>query len=182
MDNNWVWLGAGGVILVALLATSKSSEKRDASSGYVSDTDLTNTARMLISETGFLRDPNEMAAIVQVAINRANARGVPLSKVVVPAIVPAWNNSPKYAALFAAAASNQRLPAAKAFVADVLMGKWPNRIGNRRMFVHPSGQPVPPCASSAKAPRLDVSTFAGERCLPPWALVNPVRVGGAQFA
>lgn len=46
------------------------------------------------------------------------------------------------------------------------------------MFVHPSGMPKPPCGKN----RIASSTFAGERCLPAWALQNSKVVGGALFA
>lgn len=138
---------------------------------------------MLITETGFRRDPTEMAAIVQVAINRARARGVSLGTVVRPKAppgTPAWNNSDKYEELFDYAAKNPRLALAKAFVAEVLRGQRSSPVGPRKHFVHPAAMPVPPCISTERAPRTAVDTFAGTRCLPPWSPY--LRIGGALFA
>ena len=124
-----------------------------------------------------------MASIVQVAINRALARNVTLSQVVTPNIQPQWNNSDTFAALFSRAARNPNLAAAKAFVVEVLENKHPNYIGARKHFVHPAAKGFDlPCVSTQRTPRVLAQTFAGQRCLPPWALTNPLKVGGAKFS
>jgi len=163
MDNKWLWVGAGGLLFVAFLATSKSED------------DVSLLARMLITETGLNKSKAEMSQIVWVALNRARKRGVPMSKVVVPGIRPAWNNGDVYARRFRDASDNPKFAAAKAFVVEVLQGKHPQTIGNRTSFVHPANKIFnPPCA--------DKRVLSGGRCLPAWVLNNPVKVGSAQFA
>lgn len=174
-SKHWWMAGAAVGVGVLLLASRKTVSTGEEIS--TADADIDNTARMLIAETGFSRDKQEMAQIVWVAINRARGRGFSLSKVTVPPGVPTWNGGSAYRTRFNNADSDPRFPAARAFVASVLAGEWPELIGGRRMFVHPSGMPTPPCASN----RVAASTTAGTRCLPEWALNGKV-VGGALFA
>lgn len=132
-------------------------------------------AHMLIAETSFSRDKNEMAQIVFVAINRAKKYGVSLAEVVIPPGTPVWNNGAPYRSRFDGAMRNVRYDAALAFVDAVLAGKYKN--GGYTAFVHPTGMPEPPCSAS----RVVANTFAGTRCLPSWALGGKV-VGGAMFS
>jgi hypothetical protein len=171
------WLLVGGAVGIGLLLLSSSKTSPTGNEVVTVDADLDNLARMLIAETGFARDKNEMAQIVWVAINRARGRGKTLSQVTVPPGDPNWNGSALYRQRFYAADQNPRFDAARNFCSEVLSGKWPEVIGGRRMFVHPSGMPVPPCAAN----RVPSSTTAGTRCLPEWALNGKV-VGGAIFA
>lgn len=168
------WLGGATVGLFLL------SSRRTFSTGAeisVNAADLDNTARMLIAETGFNRDKNEMAQIVWVAINRARKQGKNLSQITVPPGSPVWNTGALYKQRFVNAHNSSRFATARAFVREVLAGKWPELIGGRTKFVHPSGMPVPPCASN----RVATATLAGQRCLPTWALNGKV-VGGALFS
>jgi outer membrane murein-binding lipoprotein Lpp len=174
-SKHWMAVGAAVGVGVLLLASRKTEPKGNEIS--TSNSDLDNTARMLIAETGFNRDKNEMAQIVWVAINRSRGRKVSLSQVTIPPGIPVWNGGAAYRTRFYNADSDPRFPAAKAFVASVLAGEWPELIGGRRMFVHPSGMPTPPCASN----RVAAPSIAGTRCLPTWALNGKV-VGGALFA
>lgn len=172
------WLAAGAAIGVGFLLFSS---RKTAQTGNEVDPgwgDIDNLSRMLIAETGFSLDRNEMAQIVWVAINRARGRGVSLSKVTFPPGFPIWNEGPAYRERFRNAHNNPRFAAAKEFVASVLAGQWPELIGGRRHFVHPGRMPTPPCASN----RVASSTDFGMRCLPTFALNNPKVVGKAVFA
>jgi hypothetical protein len=176
------WLLGGGAVALVLLVGSKAQAA--LMPGFSTrEADLDALATMLITETSFAHTKAEMAQIVNVAINRSRKWGVPISKVVAgpsPAAGRnAWNGSANYKALFARAPSNPRWPEARAFVAEVLDGGYPN-IG-AKAFIHPGGMPTPPCVSTAKAPRVQSSTLAGERCIPPWAVGGRV-VGKGMFA
>ncbi len=131
-------------------------------------------AHMLIAETSFSRDKNEMAQIVFVAINRAKKYGVSIADVVTPPGTPVWNTGSPYRSRFDGAMRNVRYDAALAFANEVLAGKYKN--GGYTSFVHPSGMPAPPCSAN----RVASATNAGSRCLPTWA-VNGKTVGGAVF-
>ena len=170
------WWLVGGAIGAGVLLLSSRKTVSTGNEVSASGADLDNLARMLIAETSFASDKNEMAQIVWVAINRARGRGVSLSKVTVPPGFPVWNDKALYRRRFYAADQNSKFAAARAFAADVLAGQWPELIGGRRTFVHPSGMPTPPCASN----RVASSTIAGTRCLPPWSIGGKV-VGGALF-
>lgn len=131
---------------------------------------------MLIAETDFARDRNEMAQIVFVAINRARKYGNTIENVATPPGKPVWNNSSAYRTRFEDAPGNARWPAARAFAAQVMSGLVYKNSG-ATLFVHPTGLKGPPCSS----PFVVTSTFAGQRCLPTWA-VNGKVIGGAMFA
>ncbi len=176
MQRKHRWL-VGGVIGAGLLLISSRKTSSTGTEISASSADIDNVARMLIAETSFARDKNEMAQIVWVAINRARGRGKTLSQVTVPPGDPVWNGSSLYRERFNMAKANPKFAAAREFVGAVLDGVWPEVIGGRRMFVHPSGMPTPPCASN----RSPAATNAGTRCLPTWALNGKV-VGGAIFA
>lgn len=137
--------------------------------------DVSELARMLIAETSAAKSAPEMAQIVWVALNRARNRGVSPGSVVSPDLETGiWNNGALYRQRYESAHVHKNFPKAKAFVQEVLAGMHPQTIGNRKGFVHPAAMPVPPCASN----RIE---YQG-RCLPHWATVNPVKVGGALFA
>jgi len=177
MDKNWVWAGIGGGILVALLATSR--RKDYAQLKGVSDGDIENTARTLLSEAF---GKAESASIVQVAINRARNRNTTLSDVVAAGSNSTWNDSDLFAALVSRAKRDPRFQAAKDFVIEVLNNQHPNPSGERKHFVHPAAKGfAPPCATNGR-PRVLVQTFAGDRCLPPWAVTNQIKVGAAIFS
>lgn len=177
MNRNWVWAGIGGGVLVALLATSRRKDYPQLKG--VSDGDIENMARTLLSEA-FGRA--ESASIVQVAINRALNRNTTLSDVVAAGGNSTWNDSALFAALVSRAKQDPRLPAAKKFVIEVLNGQHPNPIGEHKHFVHPAAKGfAPPCSTQGR-PRVLVQTFAGERCLPPWAITKQIKVGSAVFS
>lgn len=172
------WLAAGAAVGVGVLLLASRKTAPTGNEISPSNSDVDNAARMLIAETDFSRDKNEMAQIVWVAINRSRGRKVSLSQVTIPPGIPVWNGGSAYRTRFYNADSDPRFPAARAFVASVLAGEWPELIGGRRMFVHPSGMPTPPCESN----RVATPTASGTRCLPVWALKNGKVVGGALFA
>jgi len=168
-DNSKQMLMAGGVaILVTLLFRRATHSPED-------DTDA--LTRMLITETDFARNTTEMAQIVYVAINRARKWGVDITDVVNPSgsgVPVAWNRGSAYRTRFDNAKNNPRWAAARVFVQKVQAGSYANY--GATSFVHPSGMPKPPCSSGVAT-----STFAGDRCIPTWA-VNGRVVGGAMFA
>lgn len=140
------------------------------------ESDLNSLTRMIIAETGFARDEDEMAQIVFVALNRADLYGKSPAEIVDPAgRAPAWNASAKYEALFEDALSSPRWDAAQSFVAQLLGGGGSNR--GYTKFVHPGAMPEPPCTSG----RVEAETTYGTRCLPEW-IVEGNEVGGALFA
>ncbi len=169
-------LAAAGVLL--LTTRAKAATGGFFQSGR--DADLDALASMLISETSFAHGKDEMAQILNVAINRSRAWGVPIPKVVAgPSPAPgrnAWNGSATYKALFARAPNHARWFQARAFAQEVLDGAYPN-IG-AMAFIHPGGMPTPPCSGSN---RVEAATIAGQRCIPPWSVGGRV-VGKGMFA
>lgn len=173
--KKWIGGGAGAAFLLWLLARQKS----DAPPGGGGDIEA--MARMLLTETDLALGPDEMAQIVWVAVNRAKKWGVSLAEVVTPPGSPrAWNTGAVYAQRFAAASSSSRWTQALAFVQDVIAGRVvPNR--GYTLFVHPQRMPLPPCVSTPSAPRVEMSTVYGTRCLPSW-IAQGTQVGRALFA
>jgi Flp pilus assembly protein TadG len=167
MTNRTKWLlgGLAGSIALWLAVNTKRS---------LSDADA--LAHMLIAETGFNRDKNEMTQIVFAAINRAKKYGVTPAATVIPPGTPTWNGGALYRDRFDDAPNNKRYADAKAFVQAVLSGKSPYKNNGYTSFVHPGGMPVPPCSGN----RLETDTVSGKRCLPEWVLSGKV-VGGAMF-
>jgi hypothetical protein len=176
------WWIVGGAVGIGLLLLASSKTSSTGNEVVTSDADLDNLARMLIAETTFARAPDEMAAIVQIAINRARKRGVSISRVLIPPGRPMqWNGEPDYARSYYAADNHPRFAAARAFAAAVLAGERSNPIGGRTQFVHPGRMPKPPCKPNRTW--TDTGDIAGPRCLPDWILTsNQTRVGGALFA
>ncbi len=163
--TKWLLGGLAGSIALWLLVNAKKS---------LNDVDA--LAHMLIAETGFSRDKNEMAQIVFAAINRAKKYGTTPAAVVIPPGSPVWNGGALYSDRFYDAESNKRYGEAKTFVQAILSGKSTYKNSGYTSFVHPGGMPVPPCSGN----RLDTDTISGKRCLPEWALSGKV-VGGAMF-
>lgn len=176
------WAVGGG--LLALLVLSSRSKAALAPSGgtfWSSEQDLDALASMLIVETGFVRDKNEMAQIVFVALNRSRNHGKPVRDIVAPwQRNPLWNSGADYKRLFEAARNNARWDAARDFAQAVLTGAYKNL--GATAFVHPGRMPVPPCAAcTPKRCLVATSTSAGTKCIPDWA-VNGRVIGGAMFA
>lgn len=148
--------------------------------------ELDGTTRLLLAETSFIRPKDEMIGIVQVAVNRAKKTGDLLS-VVVPPGRPNWNNSDKYRARWINSVKYRQWAKCKDFVKKVLDGGFPNRIGDRTMFLHPHGMKRPneenrECKDNRNSKYL-VSTTAGRRCLPKWSTGSGVVViDGARFS
>lgn len=150
----------------------------NAAVGGYSEEDVTNAARMLMAETAMRRDPQEQAAILWVAINRAKrAHGgklIPgaLTRVLYRPGVPTWNGSGRYQQLFDDASRHTaRFARAKEFARQILDGRaYPNKIGPRRHFVHPGG--MRRCAASDVGKefgrKVCTQTTAGPRLLPKW--------------
>jgi hypothetical protein len=165
------------------------------------DADVEAVARMLLAETDFARDCDEMAQIIWVAINRAKNSGNTLSEVVNPPGRPNWNGHSSYRDRFYKDWGAQRFEATKAFVEAVLTGNpavtsrgpcepkvFSNMIGTRAFFLHPTGMPTcdnvgGECGNS----RVCTQTFAGPRCLPIWnvdatSAQGVLTVGKARFS
>ncbi len=162
--------------LIAIGSLFLASKARAASPAFQRERDLDALASMIIAETDFARDRNEMAQIMFVAINRAKKYGYTIEEVATPPGKPVWNGGVAYRERFDDAPSSSRWPAARVFAAQVLSGQLFRNSG-ALAFVHPSGMPAPPCSSS----RVATNTIAGTRCLPQWA-VNGKVIGGAMFA
>jgi hypothetical protein len=174
MKRGW-WL-AGGAAALLLLASRSKAALAPSGTYWSSEKDLDALASMLITETGFARDKNEMAQIVFVALNRSRNHGKPVRDIVAPSQrAPVWNSGSVYKSRFEAAENDPRWSDARKFAQDVLAGAYRNL--GATAFVHPSGMPVPPCSSS----RVATNTIAGTRCLPGWAVGGRV-IGGAMFA
>ena len=166
---------AGGIAAtLALLLVTRRARAALPSPGGLGDLDA--LTRMLIAETGFARDEDEMAQIVFVALNRADRYGKTVAEIVDPSgRSPTWNMGERYLERFEDAPRNPRWDAAQGFVSEVLGGGYRNL--GATSFVHPGGMPEPPCSGD----RIATSTEYGERCLPPW-IVEGTLVGGALFA
>jgi hypothetical protein len=171
------WVIGGGAAVLLLLFSKKAEAALPVDDRDEPGRDLDALADMLITETGFNRDKNEMAQIVWVAANRSRKYRKPIYNIVDPGgRFPAWNAGPVYRQRFEAAQANSRWDAARAFAKSVLSGAYRN-LGHSA-FVHPGGMPTPPCSSN----RVATSTgYYGMRCLPQWAVGGQV-VGGALFA
>jgi len=173
------WAVGGGLAILGLLVLASRSKATLAPPGNVvwaSEADLDALANMLIAETSFARNKNEMAQIVFVALNRSRDYGKAVQDIVSPAQrSPTWNSGADYKRLFESARTNPRWNAARGFSENVLAGAYQNL--GATAFVHPAAMSTPPCSSN----RVATSTFAGTRCLPSWAVGGRV-VGGAMFA
>jgi len=141
----------------------------------LSDADVDAMTRMLAAETDLARGQDEMVGIAQVAINRSHHSGNSIYDVVTPPGRPNWNGSSAYLRRYNDAHLNPLFEGGKDFVRDILSGNYQNRIGDRRMFVHPSGMKRQGCSSATlnqecpdNSSRLCADTIAGARCLPRW--------------
>jgi hypothetical protein len=194
-------LGIGGILLYRSL---KSSSSGGAGILPHNEADVDAVTRGLLVETSFNRDPDEMAQIIWVMANRAKKHGNSLAQVITPPGRPNWNKADDFREWFHAGPrryGKAKFDRAKVFVREVLSGKFPNRIGNRVQFLHPSGMPrcggdCPPgkawsrrskkcytCANTRG--RGCVQTGAGNRCLPKWSrdeYANIKTVGGGRFS
>lgn len=172
MDKRWLLWGAGAVALLALLGTKGKGGG-----------DVPQLARMLIAETQAARNAQEMAQIVWVALNRARNRGVSPGSVVSPYLKTGiWNNGAKYRRDFESAHNHPNWAKAQAFVRDVLAGKYPQTIGGRTSFVHPKAMAAVPCVNAPNVKEMQERVPYEGNCVPRWATINPVKVGGALFA
>lgn len=197
-------LGAGFLVFRATRGPVSDGQ----SSGSVilphDEDDVDAVTRGLLVETSFARNRNEMAQIIWVMVNRAKKHGNSLKTVITPPGRPNWNRADNYRDWFYAGPARygqDRFDRAKVFVREVLAGDFPNTIGGRVQFLHPSGMPrcggdCPPgkawssrtqkcytCANSKG--RACVQTAAGNRCLPKWSQeqhANVKIVGGARFS
>jgi hypothetical protein len=183
LPPNWAWWAAGAVGLLVL--TSGKAQAAGASSGRggVSNRDIDALTRMLITETDFRANQNEMAQIVNVAVNRARRNSLPLAEVVNPdrRAFPAWNNHSTYRNRFLNAHVNANWYDARAFVASVLNGAYGN-IGSTG-FVHPANPRFAfqtPCRNAPKWAPTSTPGW-GTRCLPTW-VHGGRRVGNALFS
>lgn len=170
------WIG-GALALTYLLINRSRAEAISIIHRSTRAQDIDALTRMLITETGFNRNRNEMAQIVFVAINRATRYNISLREAVSPArrAFPAWNTAAAYRKRFQAADESPRWDAARLFVQQVLAGAYSNSGATK--FVHPGGMPRPPCSGT----RVAISTAEGRRCVPSW-IASGRRVGGALFA
>lgn len=154
------------------------------------DEDIEYLARVLIMETGLIRDRTEMAGIAWVAVNRAlmgwgrsYPKNSPIKTVVSgthwPGGGPRGNSfveaiqmdSPGKTAYHSAPVGHKNIQKARDFAKNILTGKIPNPIGPRRSFLHPGGmggRPLPSWIISKK----NGGTAANE----------PLALAGAIFA
>jgi hypothetical protein len=175
-------LGGAGAIGLLLLVTRSKTSTGIAGDLRVNASDIDALARMLVVEH-VSGAPEEKAQIVQVALNRARKLGVSPESVVEPGTRKArvgvqggtWNGSDNYRNKYARASSDSRFEGAKAFVREVLAGRYENR--SFTAFIHPSGMPEPPCAFN----RVSVDTFVGRRCMPEWGAKPSAKIGIAYF-
>ncbi len=178
VERKWLWALAGGGALLILLP----SRRKPFDPNRITSADVEALARMLVVEH-VSGAPEEKAQIVLVAVNRARKYNAPLVSVVEPGTRSpvrgvqggTWNGSANYRAKYNAAPSSAAFAGAKDFVRKVLHGDFPNY--GYTAFIHPAGMPKPPCAEN----RVEVSTFAGARCMPKWGARPTDRVGIAYF-
>lgn len=175
------WAVGGGLLALLVLASKSKAALAPSGTLWSSEEDLDALASMLVAETGFVRDRNEMAQILFVALNRSRNYGKPLRDIVAPwQRSPLWNSGAEYKRLFEGAREKPQWDAARRFAQDVLAGEYKN-LGTTA-FIHPGRMPVPPCAPcTEKRCLVPTNTIAGERCIPKWAVGGRV-VGGAMFA
>lgn len=165
------------------------------------DDDLDALARMILTETDFSRNCDEMANIIYVAVNRAKNTGNTLYDVVTPPGRPNWNGSQAYRNRYYKDWPPKKFQATRNFVEAVLSGQpavtptgpcepkvFQNLIGTRAFFLHPTGMPV--CENVGQecgTNKVCTETFAGPRCLPYWNVEETsaqgvITVGGARFS
>lgn len=132
-----------GVVIYAL-QRGDSTALMPAQIGPWDERDVDALARMLLIETSFRHDTDEMRGILQVAINRANNAGRPFRDAVDPdspifswATGASWRNKYKNQAQ-----TYPQYNPAKAFVRDYLQGNHPNRVGASVNMVHQDKMPL----------------------------------------
>lgn len=151
------------------------------------DEELDGMTRLLLAETSFLRPENESVAIVQTAVNRSKKSGSILSAVTPPGSPMNWNNSDKFRDKWNESKSYPQWDRTRVFVKKVLDGGYPNRIGDRTMFLHPRGMKRPNTKNKnckgLRRSKFKTSTTSGPRCLPKWSTGSSVVViDGARFS
>ena len=191
-SDNTLWaIAAFGAGLIFLLRSTPATTEHAGIEQSYSDYDIDNVTRMLFIEAGFKRDPDEMAQIVWVAINRGKKFGQYIGDVVRPDTRPTWYGgiSDRSRVVWDEAPSYAKYPAARQFVEDIFKGRHhPNLIGTRTHFLHPYAMPRCDLAEgavcSAKGAKC-VTTYEGKRCIPKWNLkpsANVRRIGTARFS
>jgi hypothetical protein len=164
---------AAGVAAIYTVARRMGGDNRED--------DAEAIARMLITETRMRAPEAELAAIAQVAINRAKKWNAPILDVVsgpkTDSIRMGWNGSSKYTSVFDTAESRQEWKVAVAFAHRVLNGEFKKH--SFITFIHPGGMPTPPCRTDG-AKRIVADTIAGQRCIPEWSFKQTI--GKAMFA
>jgi hypothetical protein len=153
----------------------------------MSEAEFEAIARMLIAETGGRGDRAELAAIAQVAVNRARVDGISVVEVLTPPgrwSRGVWNSSDRWASDFRNAHKWTGYDRATEIATAVLDGSEPNRIGPRVQFVH--ARNFNGCAGDGDCPNPKyprcVDTPSGGRCSPSWVASNPVHIGRATFS
>lgn len=190
------WLVGGGALTLLLLSTRKVSAASMSPDGDP-ERDLDALADMLITETGFSADKAEMAAIVNIAVNRARSQKKPIWYVVQPGTRPVgscpgmsgarclmWNNGDVYETRFNNARKNAKWGPARVFAATVLAGNYVNT--GATSFVHPGHDNFDmPCKDNEPVRKglwapANVPGY-GTRCIPKWAAGGKV-IGKGLFA
>lgn len=112
--------------------------------GTWDERDVDAVARMLLIETSFRHDPDEMRGIIQVAINRAQDDGTPIRATVTPESPTfSWSSTGKWGDKFHNKVPNYpQYEDAKAFVRDYLQGNHPNRVAHSINMLHHNLMPI----------------------------------------
>lgn len=182
------------VSVLGLLAFTLARRTPENSTGELetetpafNDDDVDRLARLVWAETSGFGPVEERESIVQVALNRAQSRGVSIAQVATPPGRPLWNGSSIFVDRWNSAPTQSNFGAARDVAIRVLSGEAVNRIGPREQFVHPGGSP--PCAnqSACRGRRL----CRNGRCIPVWSVSisdggnaphEPVNVGRGIFS
>jgi len=178
---------ASGYLLwvLGLIALASSRALAAAKRAAVGPDRADALARMLVAETGGRGDRAELAAIAQVAVNRARHDGIDVVAVVSPPgrwSRGVWNTSDRWARDFRGAERWAGFGRARAIAIEVLSGSSESKIGGRVQFVHAAN--FDRCADSATCRNgwVCMPTPSGPRCVPRWSTVDPVHVGRATFS
>lgn len=198
----WVVLGAGAVFLIFGFSRKAEASTMSVLMGRTwTDEDAEYLARVLIMETGFGRNLEEMKGVAWSAVNRAIKNKTSIKKVTAilswpgpgargQSFVAAMQmDQPGRSAMHDAPVGHQNIIKAREFTKNLLMGKVSNPVGNRTNFCHPSGMPAsdqPDGVKNAKGNRISKNG----RWLPLWAVNrsqggmvdDALLVGGAIFS